>query len=154
MVLSRILTAFVNTLLGFIPFILVLIVYKARLSIYILFVPIIFLLFLLFIAGISYALSIIYAVFPDIKEIHSNVVFIVRFFVAMFYSIDWVSKGIQNFIIHNPLYAFIKLTRDCMVYGTRPESFFLIEIILWSLGIYLFGKILFKLCVNRIMERL
>lgn len=154
MVLSRILTAFVNTLLGFIPFILVLIIYKARLSIYILFVPIIFLLFLLFIAGISYALSIIYAVFPDIKEIHSNVVFILRFFVAIFYSIDWMSEGIQNFINHNPLYAFIKLTRDCMVYGTKPESFFVIEIVTWSLGMYLFGKILFKLCVNRIMERL
>ena len=154
LVLSRVLTAFVNTLLGFIPFILVLIVYRARITINILFMPGIFILFLLFIAGASYALSIVYTVFPDIRNIHNNVIFILRFFVAMFYSIEWVSDGIQNFIIHNPLYAFIKLTRDCMVYGTKPESFLLVEIIVWSLGMYLFGKILFKLCVNRIMERL
>ena len=74
--------------------------------------------------------------------------------MAIFYSIDWIAKGVQNFIIHNPLYAFIKLTRDCMVYGTKPEVFFIIEIVVWSLGLYLFGKMLFKLCVNRIIERL
>lgn len=154
LVLSRILTAFVNTLLGFIPFILVLIIYRAKITVYILLMPVIFLLFLLFIAGASYALAIIYVVFPDIKDIHSNVIFILRFFVAIFYSIDWIAKGVQNFIIHNPLYAFIKLTRDCMVYGTKPEVFFIIEIVVWSLGLYLFGKMLFKLCVNRIIERL
>lgn len=154
LVLSRVLTAFINIMLGFIPFIFVLILYRAKITVYILFIPVIFVLFLLFIAGASYALSIIYVVFPDIRDIHAHVVFILRFLVAMFYSIDWVSEGIQNFIKHNPVYAFIKLTRDCIVYGTKPGSFFVAEVFIWSLGMYLFGKILFKLCVNRIMERL
>ena len=154
LVLSRVLTAFVNTLLGFIPFILVLIVYRARITINILFMPGIFVLFFFFITGASYTLSIVYVVFPDLKNIYSNVIFILRFFVAIFYSIDWMSNGIQNFIIHNPIYAFIKLARDCMVYGNKMENFFIIEIIAWSLGMYLFGKVLFKLCVNQIIERL
>lgn len=154
LVLSRILTAFINTLLGFIPFIFILVIYKARITINILLMPGVFILLLLFVAGISYALSIIYVVFPDIKDIHTHVLFILRFFVAMFYSIEWMSDGVQNFILHNPLYAFVKVTRDCMLYGTKPESFFLFEIVIWSVSLYLFGKILFKICVSRIMERL
>lgn len=154
LVLSRVLTAFINTLLGFIPFILVLIVYKANVTIYIFYMPIILVLFLLFTVGVSYALSIIYTVFPDIRNIYANLLFILRFFVAIFYSLDWMSDGIQNFVVHNPLYAYIKLTRDCIVYGTKPEIFFLNEIVIWSLGMFLFGKMIFKVCVNRIMERL
>ena len=73
LVLSRVLTAFVNTLLGFIPFILVLIVYKARLTINVVYVPGILLMFLLFTIGVSYVLSIIYTVFHDIRNIHNNV---------------------------------------------------------------------------------
>jgi len=154
LVLSRVLTAFFNTLLGFIPFILVLLVYRARLTINIFYMPVVFLLFLLFIAGTSYVLAIIFTIFPDIWNIHANIVFILRFFVAMFYSIDWVSEGIQNFIVHNPLYAFIKITRDCMVYGNKPEMYFVIEILIWSVAMYLLGKVIFKLFINRIMVRL
>ena len=154
LVLSRVLTAFANTMLGFIPFAVVLIIYRAKITIYILFVPIVFLLFLLFIVGASYGLSIIYVVFPDIKDIHYNVAFILRFFVAMFYSIDWMSPKVQKFIMYNPLYAYIKLTRDCMIYGVKPEKFYIIEILFWSFSVYLIGKILFKVCVNRIMERM
>ena len=92
LVLSRVLTAFVNTLLGFIPFILVLIVYKARLTINVVYVPGILLMFLLFTIGVSYVLSIIYTVFPDIRNIHNNVLFILRFLVALFYTLSWMKK--------------------------------------------------------------
>ena len=154
LVLSRVLTSFVNTLLGFIPFVLVLIVCRANITRNILWTPVIFLLFLLFNAGMSYMLAIIYAVFPDIKNIHANLIFILRFFVAMFYSLEWVSDGIQNFIIHNPLYAFIDITRDCIIYGNNPDSFLFKEVVIWSFAVYLVGKILFKISVNKIMVRL
>lgn len=154
LVLSRVLTAFVNTLLGFIPFILVLIVYKARLTINVVYVPGILLMFLLFTIGVSYVLSIIYTVFPDIRNIHNNVLFILRFFVALFYTLSWMTPGIQNFIVHNPLYGFIRLTRDCMIYGLEPDLFFVKEILIWSMAMYLIGKLIFKSCVNGVMERL
>ena len=91
LVLSRVMTAFVNTILGFIPFILVLIVYRAEITINIVFVPGIIVLFFIFTIGVSYTLSIIFTIFPDIRNIHENVLFILRFFVALFYSVNWIT---------------------------------------------------------------
>lgn len=154
LVLSRVMTAFVNTILGFIPFILVLIVYRAEITINIVFVPGIIVLFFIFTIGVSYTLSIIFTIFPDIRNIHENVLFILRFFVALFYSVNWMSPEIKNFIQHNPLYAFIKLIRDCVIYGNKPQIFYVTEIIIWSLIMFITGKLIFKLSVNKIMKRL
>ena len=65
-----------------------------------------------------------------------------------------MTPGIQNFIVHNPLYGFIRLTRDCMIYGLEPDLFFVKEILIWSMAMYLIGKLIFKSCVNGVMERL
>ena len=56
--------------------------------------------------------------------------------------------------MHNPLYGFIRLTRDCMIYGLEPDLFFVKEILIWSMAMYLIGKLIFKSCVNGVMERL
>ena len=41
-----------------------------------------------------------------------------------------------------------------MVYGNKPEMYFVIEILIWSVAMYLLGKVIFKLFINRIMVRL
>ena len=57
-VLSRVLTAFVNFLLGCIPFALVLACYRTPITINYYMIPIVLLLLLIFTTGVSYAVSI------------------------------------------------------------------------------------------------
>lgn len=57
-VLSRVLTAFVNFLLGCIPFAAVLAWYRASVTVYYLMIPVVLLLLLIFTTGVSYAVSI------------------------------------------------------------------------------------------------
>jgi ABC-2 type transport system permease protein/lipopolysaccharide transport system permease protein len=153
-VLSRVLTSFVNFLLGCIPFLLVLAWYRAKITWHILAVPVILLLLVVFTTGVSYMLSIWFVFVRDAKNIYSNFVYILRFFVAMFYSVEGLSDGVRYVIEHNPLYAFIKAVRDCVVYGNAVESLYIWEIILWSIGAYLTGRILFKKYENNVVERL
>ena len=153
-VLSRVLTAFVNFLLGCIPFLLVLLWYRANISCYILAVPIVLVLCVTFTTGVSYILSIWFVFARDARNIYTNFIYILRFFVAMFYSIDWVSEGVRYVIVHNPLYAFIKVLRECIVYGNSVEMLYIREIVLWSIGIYIIGKIVFKKYENNVVERL
>lgn len=153
-VLSRVLTAFVNFLLGCIPFALVLAWYRARITYYALAVPVILMLLVVFTTGASYLLSIWFVFARDARNIYSNFIYILRFFVAMFYSADWVSDGVRYVIIHNPVYAFIKATRECIVYGNRVEMLYISEMIVWSIGMCILGKIIFKKYENHVVERL
>lgn len=153
-VLSRVLTAFVNMLLGFIPFILILIIYKAPLTVYVLWMPVILVLDAMMVTGWSYILAVIYPLFPDIRNIHSNLLFILRFFVAMFYSIEWVGEKTQKFIMHNPLYVYIKFARDSVVYGYTTEELYIVQALLWGIVLYSIGKCIFHIFEQHVMEKL
>lgn len=153
-VLSRVLTAFVNFLLGCIPFALVLAWYRANITYYALAVPFILILLVVFTTGVSYILSIWFVFTRDARNIYSNFIYILRFFVAMFFSVDWVSEGVRYVIVHNPVYAFIKAIRECIVYGNGVETLYVSEMIIWSIGIYIAGRIIFKRYENNVVERL
>ena len=153
-VLSRVLTAFVNFLLGCIPFLLVLVWYRANITMYVLAVPIVLVLLVVFTTGVSYMVSIWYVFSKDARNVYANFVYILRFFVAIFYSVDWMSNGVRYVIMHNPVYAFIKTVRECVVYGNMVETLYIWEMILWSIGIYIVGKLIFKRYENNVVEKL
>lgn len=153
-VLSRVLTAFVNFLLGCIPFAAVLAWYRARATVYYCMIPVVLLLLLAFTTGVSYMVSIWYAFQRDALNIHANVIFILRFFVAIFYDVEWVSDGVQWVIRHNPLYAYIYVMRQCVVYGQRTEAVYLYQIVIWSAAMLLAGMLIFKKYENEVVERL
>lgn len=143
-VISRVNTAFINFLLGCIPFIGVLILYKAQFSWASLLIIVDLVFLYLFVVGIAYLVSIGYVHFKDLKNIHVQLVALWRFFVAMFYSIDWVSPGVGKFIDANPLYSFIKIGRDCLIYGKVSEGRYFMQIIIYSILVYLIGSLIFE----------
>lgn len=79
-VLSRVLTAFVNFLLGCIPFALVLACYRANVTVYYLMIPVVLILLLIFTTGVSYLVSIWFVFQRDARNIYSNFMFIFTFF--------------------------------------------------------------------------
>ena len=153
-VLSRVLTAFVNFLLGCIPFALVLACHRTPITINYYMIPIVLLLLLIFTTGVSYAVSIWFVFQRDAGNIYSNFIFILRFFVAMFYSIDWVAAGVRWVIEHNPVYLYIYILRQGVVYGQRPEWMYVRNGIIWAAGMFVVGILIFKRYENDVVERL
>ena len=154
LVLSRVLTALVNMLLGCIPYVGVLLVSRVMFTwrIGLVFVNLFFLI--LFTTGISYMLSVWYVFFPDAKKIYEKIIFILRFFVVMFYSIERVPDIIKRIIIRIPLYTYINISRECTVYGRTPESFYFVQMAIYGVLAYLIGKWVFKYNENRVVEKL
>lgn len=111
-------------------------------------------LLLLFTAGMSYVVSIWFVFQRDARNIYSNFIFILRFFVAMFYSVEWVSDGVKWVIKHNPVYAYIYVMRQCVVYGQWPERMYLVQMVAWAFGMLAFGILIFKKYENDVVERL
>ncbi len=153
-VLSRVITAFVNLILGCIPFLVVLAIYRANITWYSLLIILDFLFLLMFTTGISYVVSIIYVFARDTKDVVLQTLNILRYFVAMFYSIDWVSLGVQSFIKHNPPYVFIKIARDLLIYGVPSEKFYWNQMIIYGIVSFVFGRYIFEKYKDNVLVRL
>lgn len=153
-VLSRVLTSFVNLLLGTIPFIGVLIFYGCKPTLYLLYIPIDIFFLALFVTGMSYAVSIWYLYMRDAKFIYSNALHILRFFTALYYSIDRMPHNIATFIRYNPPYTFIAIGRNCIVYGKAPDEGYLLQMVVYGIGFYIFGKVIFELFKHKIAEKM
>lgn len=153
-VLSRVLTAFVNFLLGCIPFAAVLAWYRAAVTIYYFMIPVVLLLLLIFTTGMSYLVSIWFVFQRDARNIYSNFIFILRFFVAMFYSVERVSGSVRWVIEHNPIYPYIYVLRQCVVYGKSPEVVYIIRMFGWTSVFFLAGTLIFRKNQNNVVERL
>ena len=152
-VLSRVLTAFVNFLLGCIPYTVVLLIYRVVPTRKLLIVPLDIFLLLLFSTGVSYLLSIWFVFLKDSRNIYANLIFVLRFFTPMFFSIEWVSKPIQKVIMWNPMYSFVEVARECIVYDRMPGVTFFIRIFVYGIGAYVTGKMVFSAYENRVVEK-
>ena len=153
-VLSRVNTAFINLLLGSIPYIGVLIYYKAIISAATFLIVIDVFFLYLFVAGISYLVAIGYAFFKDLKNIHIQIVTIYRFFIALFYSVDWVSPNVRKFIEGNPMYTYIKIGRDCLIYGQVSESKYYYQMVIYSVVVFMVGCFVFEKKSDSVLARL
>ena len=79
---------------------------------------------------------------------------VLRFFSGLFYKVDDLSPGVKTFISFNPFYVFIKVARDSTLYGKIPEMSFLVQMVIWSVGMYIVGKLVFKYKENKVMEKI
>jgi len=152
--LSRVGAAFVNFFYTFIAYLFMLLVFRISPSATMLLFPIIAVLLFLFSAGISYLLSIVYVFFGDIKHLYSVLLTLWMYCSAIFYPIDSTPELVQKVIAKNPIYNYIASARNCMLYHTLPSSEEWMRMILWGIGSYLVGRLLFAKFQNRIMQEL
>ena len=152
--LSRVGAAFVNFLYTFIAYLLMLVVFRIKPSVTMLFFPVVALFLLLFCIGISYLLSIIYVFFGDIKHLYSVLLTLWMYCSAIFYPVDSTPEFVQRMILENPVYNFIACARNCMIYQSLPSFGQLLRMVIWGLGCYAIGRIVFAEFQNRIMQEL
>ena len=152
-ILSRVFTAFANLGYTFIAYIFMLVVFTVRPSITMLLFPIPVMFLVLFTTGISYILSIAFVFFGDIKYLYSVVLTIWMYMSAIFYPAESVSLVMQKIINGNPLYAYIRFTRECVMYQQVPELTVWLKVIGWGVGMFLVGYYVFRRKENSVMQR-
>ena len=153
-VLSRVYTSFVNFLLSCISYVIVLIVFRVNVGWTVVFFPLDIFFVMIFLIGLSYALSIWHVFLGDAKIIYGTIIMVIRFFSGLFYNVDTIDPGIRTFISFNPIYVFIKVARDSTLYGKIPEMSFLVQMVIWSVGMFIIGRLIFKYKENKVMEKI
>lgn len=152
-VLARIYTALANFGYTCIAYVIMLLVFRIEPSPLLLLFPVDVLFILLFSMGLGYLLSILYVFFADIKHLYSVILTLWMFMSAIFYPYDTLTDFMKMIIGANPIYIYIAFARECVMYREYPEPMMWIKMILWGIGSFLIGWLVFRHKENMVMQK-
>lgn len=152
--LSRGMIALVNFFYSLIALVIVMIFFQVKPSFYMLLVPIDILFLFLFSMGVGYILSVLYVFFDDVKYLYSVFLTLLMYCSAIFYSINRLSPMMQTVVATNPIYNYVSIFRNCMIYSTMPSGLEFYQMAAWGLGMYIIGTYVFWKSQNNIMQKL
>ena len=115
--------------------------------------PLILIFFTLFTLGISLLLSSICIFFVDTKNIWIFISKLIWFGTPIFYRIK-EGTLIYKVNLLNPLYYFIEITREIIIYNRLPNLQIISIGILFSISTLILGLIIFEKLKYKIMERI
>ena len=117
-----------------------------------LFYPIIFLFLLFFTLGISFILATIGVYVSDFNNVWDVFVRLLWFFTPIFY---FAAEGtlLYKLNLYNPIFYFITIAREIVVYSRFPEYSFIAIAVIMSLVIFLLGVEVFMKNKSKFAER-
>lgn len=151
--LARSCTALANFGYSLVAYIVMLLIFRIKPNIY---MPLLLLYaacLFIFSLGIGYILSVLYVLFGDIKHLYSVLLTIWMYLSAIFYPVESTSPAMQEVIVRNPVYNYIRCARKCVLEGAAPDAEEWARIFIWSVGVYLIGKLYFRKMQTRVLQK-
>lgn len=149
-VLGSIISEFINFIITLAILFIVMIVTGVTFSfeIFLAIIPIISLL--MTIIGIGFILSIACVYYTDVQHLWSVVTLMGMYASAIFYPMDIIPEPYHQYMILNPIFWIIDQFRHFIMWGTMPNTTNIINSLLVSTTILIFGLIIFKRFEKRI----
>ena len=122
-----------------------------RVGVYILLLPIIHFIYLIFVYGVNLYLSAITVYFRDLNQVWEVITNILFFASPVVYPIDVIPKKYVSIYMLNPITRFISLYRNIMIYNSFSISDFL-YVLVSSLLVFLTGHMFFRRMQRRFGE--
>ncbi len=151
-ILSRVYTSLVNFGYTLIAYIVMLFVFRVKLSLSMLLLPVCIVYALAISVGIGYLLATEYVFFADIKYLYGIFLRILLYMSAIFYPVDNLPDVMKSVVNMNPVYLLILFARECVMYGRVPEMWVWIRLSVWSAVCIVVGMIIFRIQENKIMQ--
>ncbi len=152
-VLSRDYTALVNLGFSFIALLIVLIVFRVRPNLAFLIIIVDVFFEMLFSIGVSFILATIYVFYKDIKFLWRNFIVLLVHMVALYIPIERYPENLHEITRLNPMFFYPNIARRCVLEG----SFDIAELklmVIWGVGTFLLGLLVFKYKENDIVKKL
>lgn len=150
-VMSGILSEFLNFIISLILLFIIMIV--TRTPFYFLIMPLSIIPIIstiMMVTGLGLILSIFSVYYSDIKHLWGVIVMALMYASAIFYPMSIVPEPYHQFLILNPIYWVVDQFR-CFIYqGTIPSLLYIINSLLLSTIILIFGIIIFKIFEKRV----
>ncbi|MFZ3147624.1 MAG: ABC transporter permease [Methanothrix sp.] len=154
LVLSTILSALISSLLEFLVLVPFLIVFGAGLSPYILFFPIIHIIYFLIVYGISLILAALYVYYRDLTQIWNVLIQIGFFLSPIVYPVSTVPYKYIDYYMLNPMTCVIQMYRDVLLYHQLPHAGEIAFTFAAGLAITIIGSEIFHRLERRFAEEI
>ena len=120
--LEKVMFALVNTLFSMLSLVLVLIITQSPVTLWALLAPVVLLVLFVFNLGVGLILSSMVVFFRDIKHLYSVFVLALTYMTPIFYPEAILAEmSAVRFVIRlNPMYWFVDMFRQVVVYGVAP----------------------------------
>lgn len=119
--IAVILNNLINFIFCLILLLILLAVFKIKLSLYIIYLPLILIIQAIFIISISLITSHLYIQYRDIKYLVEVLLLIWFYATPIFYSLELVPQKIYPFYIFNPMVGIISGYRNIILYAKPPD---------------------------------
>lgn len=143
--ISRVLSCFVTMSFSLVAILIVMLFTRVRfhLTVLLFWVPMLYLL--LFCCGMSLAVSALAVRFRDVIHLYSVLTMVWMYATPVFYPIEAVPDQVAAIIRLNPMYVFITLFRELLLYGRIPGPYLWVggaamAILVFLLGILVFNR--------------
>ncbi len=152
--LSVVCSAMVNLVFSLIPLFFIILLSKADISPYLFMLPVVILLSVVFVYGVSLAISTLMVFFHDLRQIYEVLVFALMYMTPVFYPIDIVPEKYRFIVDLNPLTQYINLFRGT-IYDEVGFSFEnCLYLFLISFTALLLGNLIYSRLRGRIVYEL
>ena len=116
------------------------------------FIPIISLFIM--VTGLGLVLSIVCVYYTDIQHLWSVLSMFLMYASGIFYPMSIIPNPYKQYLLLNPIYWVINQFRCFVYHGIIPQVDYMINLLLLSLIILIFGIIIFKKFENKITTKL
>jgi lipopolysaccharide transport system permease protein len=128
----------ITQIISFLLLVFCLIIFN-KITIWILMIPVIWFLQLLFTIGLLWILSSINVYLKELQNNVNIICLILMLASPIAYTMDMIPKMFQFILYLNPLYYIIVIYQDCLLYGKSPQIVALIVLLVISFGFFYFG---------------
>lgn len=151
--LARSGTALANFGYSLVAYIIMLLIFQIKPNVYMPLMLLYAACLFLFSVGMGYLLSILYVLFGDIKHLYSVLLTIWMYLSAIFYPVESTSPAMQAIIVRNPVYTYISCARKCVLEGKLPSAEEWARMFVWTIGMFLIGKVYFRKMQTRVLQK-
>ncbi|WP_407932271.1 ABC transporter permease [Caproiciproducens galactitolivorans] len=106
-------------------------------------IPFVLVCVLIFCAGVSFILSTLQVFFRDMQYLYGVLLTIWMYSTPIMYPLDIIPQNVLPIFEANPLYVFINFLRQITMYAQIPSSKCFLVCILWAVGTFIAGGIVF-----------
>lgn len=153
-VLSYVISSFIVMIIGYAIILAIILLFGYHLTFYVLFIPVILLLMLLFAIGLVAIISSIVVYVRDFHYFINSVSIVFYFITPLYFLIEDVNGLLETVVWINPFSYFIDSLHHFVYFGDCPDLSIIAMCVLLSLGMLLLGTLTFKKLKNGFVERL
>jgi lipopolysaccharide transport system permease protein len=154
LVLSTVLSSFISSLLEFLVLFVLIVIFGVKLSPNILLFPFIYIIYFVFVYGVSLALAALYVYYRDLNQIWEVLLQLGFFLSPIVYPLSTVPAEYLNIYMLNPVTVFLQIYRDILLYAQTPSLTSIAFVLLSAVISLAAGAAVFKRLERRFAEEI